>query len=202
MNPDLLLVRKNTSDLGTWHDVFDEDKGYHLPPESVVKPDCIVDLGAYVGYTATDFAWKFPSATIIALEPNKQNFDRMKNNIWVAGFEPNILAVNAGIGARGGRGYVVGGHFNAMQVVPDDHGDIMIWGIDFFENFPVDYMKMDIEGAEKEILKRQSGWADNIKCIKVELHNYDLGEAWNDLEAIGFEVHRYENHPECLVGER
>lgn len=52
----------------------------------------------------------------------------------------------------------------------------------------VDYMKMDIEGAEKEVLQADCAWAPRVRCINVEVHteHYAIADCVRDLERIGF----------------
>jgi len=59
---------------------------------------------------------------------------------------------------------------------------------------PPDYVKMDIEGAEREVLRRNTGWASPIARIGVEYHRpYTPEDCEADLRTLGFasfEAHR------------
>jgi FkbM family methyltransferase len=57
------------------------------------------------------------------------------------------------------------------------------------EGEQVDYVKMDIEGAEEHVLRVNTGWARLVRTIKVEVHSpYTVEECERDLRALGFEV--------------
>jgi hypothetical protein len=64
-------------------------------------------------------------------------------------------------------------------------------------------MKMDIEGAEREVLRRNTEWATKVLCLKVEVHPpYSLAECCRDLEVIGFRVKPYGRHRASVIGFR
>src|SRR5262249_37793725 len=51
----------------------------------------------------------------------------------------------------------------------------------------VDFVKMDIEGAEQTILREQTEWASHVRAIKVEVHEpYTVEACVADLERLGF----------------
>ena len=54
---------------------------------------------------------------------------------------------------------------------------------------PPDYVKMDVEGAERALLSTATEWARQTKSIKVELHgDYSPDACRDDLRALGFET--------------
>src|SRR5260370_17379173 len=71
-----LLFRGASSDVWNMQQVF-LDRQYDV---EIPKPHKILDLGAYVGYTAVYFANRFPSASIISVEPPGSNFDPLVAN--------------------------------------------------------------------------------------------------------------------------
>ena len=69
----------------------------------------------------------------------------------------------------------------------------------------VDYMKMDIEGAEKEVLQGDAAWARRVRCINVEVHteHYPLSQCIADLQRIGFDTAvRQESGVAHVIGRR
>lgn len=200
-DPSTLLIRPNTSDEGTWCDVFDEDKAYHRPPKSVVNPSVIVDLGANVGYTAIDFSVLFPDAVVLAFEPCEENYRVLKQNILVSGLEYKIISCNAAVSNWTGIGWIKGDHSN-MMMLGDQGQEVSVININVVVAVGVDYLKVDIEGSEIQIFKSE-GWADKVKCVKAELHgDYYADEAISDLMKLGFKAYADDNHPSCVIGER
>ena len=70
-------------------------------------------------------------------------------------------------------------------------------------DFRVDYMKMDIEGAESEVLRQHTEWADRVDSIKVDVHPpYSVEDCLRDLRALGFEARPDRQHWACVEGVR
>ena len=88
-----LYCRPGITDAVLLWDTF-RDK-FHLPPESVTFPKVILDLGANVGFTAGDFAVRYPDAKIILVEMDADNSRVARRNIdpW----RNRCLLVNAAV---------------------------------------------------------------------------------------------------------
>jgi hypothetical protein len=54
----------------------------------------------------------------------------------------------------------------------------------------IDYLKMDIEGDEVDIIKNLP---NNIKQISMEVHNYDLNLLADNLSSIGYTTYFLDN---------
>jgi hypothetical protein len=68
---------------------------------------------------------------------------------------------------------------------------------------PVDFLKIDVEGAERELLRGAAGWADAVRSLKVELHgDYAVEDCESDLRRLGFETRRDSHHWACVIGLR
>ena len=53
----------------------------------------------------------------------------------------------------------------------------------------VDYLRVDIEGAERLLFERESGWADRVRCTTVEVHDsYSAASCVSDLRGLGFDA--------------
>jgi FkbM family methyltransferase len=85
-----LLFRGGSSDVWNLQQVF-FDRQYAV---EVFEPQRILDLGAYVGYTAVFFANRFPNAQIVSVEPPGSNFDTLAANTVAY---PNIRCLPAGV---------------------------------------------------------------------------------------------------------
>ena len=67
----------------------------------------------------------------------------------------------------------------------------------------IDFLKLDIEGAERDVFEQNVEWADNTRCVKVELHgDYTVAECITDLERLGFVCEQEPRHWACVVGRR
>lgn len=196
-----LLAREGTSDEGTWHDVFDEDKAYHRPPRGL-HAEVIFDLGAYVGYTTWDFLNLYPNAEVYCIEPDPDNFELMFYNLY---YITRAYATQGAISDYDGVGSLYGEHYNAKKIYSYP-GDIDVWTLDKFIGSieKVDYIKFDIEGAERYVFEAGGDWPKKTKCLTVELHDgYTKGEAAEDLYNLGFPyIREHKRHPDALVAHK
>jgi FkbM family methyltransferase len=85
-----LLLRGGSSDVWNMEQVFLR-RQYAI---KIYEPKRILDLGAYVGYTAVFFANRFPNAQIISVEPPGSNFDTLLAN--TAAY-PNVRCLAAAV---------------------------------------------------------------------------------------------------------
>ena len=176
-SPHPIWLRSGTSDMNTFLQVLG-DEGYDFP---VNQPAAIIDAGANIGLASIWFASKYPNARIIAVEPEKSNFDLLERN--VAPF-PNVTAVHAALWCHPG------------TLAVDDPNDEGAWAFQTREladspssvqTVPcltvselmseydlkwVDLLKIDIEGAEKEVFDSPDEWIGSVGAIAIELHDH------------------------------
>lgn len=174
-----IYLRLNSSDVPTYEDLFAKgDYGF-----SVQKPPkTIVDAGANIGLASVIFANRWPDATIIAIEPEASNFDLLKKNVAPYG---NVHPVNAALWNQTGEIDVIDtglGNWAFMTQAQDPSeiknghpgGTIRAMTVDNvldeYRLDRVDILKIDIEGAEKEVFADTSSWIERVDAIIVELH--------------------------------
>jgi hypothetical protein len=68
----------------------------------------------------------------------------------------------------------------------------------------IDYLKMDVEGPEQEILKDRTEWLLTTNAIKIEVHNNDAAIPLiiGKLRAAGLKAWKDTRHWSCVVGLR
>jgi FkbM family methyltransferase len=74
-----IKLRKKTSDIPTFWQVF-VNKEYDINYGKII-PKTIIDAGANIGLFSVFMKNKFPDSFIIAIEPNKDNFSLMSENL-------------------------------------------------------------------------------------------------------------------------
>jgi FkbM family methyltransferase len=171
-----LILRKNTSDESVFWQVFVE-REYDFPLS--IEPKLIIDGGANVGCTTLWFAEKFPQAKIIAIEPEESNFKVLQENIKQLS---NVNAIRAGIWDKNvdlqAKDIGLGNWaFEIMEAKENEKNKFPSLTIDkiladsgFAE---IDILKLDIEGAEKEIFSAgYEAWLGRVKVLIIELHEY------------------------------
>jgi FkbM family methyltransferase len=140
-----------------------------------LKRPLIIDCGANIGLSSVWFARRFPGATVIAVEPEPENFALLLKNI--AGYK-NVKAFQAAISDRIATVSLdnVGNEAWAWETKESDTGPIPTVTIPelFIEaNDTVPFVvKIDIEGFEVELFRSNSEWTRNVPLIVFESHDW------------------------------
>lgn len=171
-----LYLRFSTSDRCVYQEVV-LDRGYEF--DLGFKPKTIVDAGANIGLCSIYYANLYPSAEIIAIEPEVSNFIMLKKNV-----EPytQIIPIQAAL-------------WNHKGIVNlsdpfGEQGQWNKWGTTTTENgvgkpvravsvcslmaefglSGIDLLKMDIEGSEVEVFSTYD-WLPFVNALVVETHD-------------------------------
>lgn len=201
-----VLIRPLTSDAAALRDAF--AGRYHLPPAPLPPAANILDLGANIGLTAAHYAVLAPTARIVAVEMDPGNAALASRNVqpWRDRIEVITAAVwweSATVSYAAPPGHEFGFH-----IVHSTDGDTrtapaITVGELVETHGRIDFLKMDIEGAEREVLRRAADWADQVDAIKVETHgDYTAEMCSRDLEALGFRTTIDDRHWSAVTGVR
>jgi FkbM family methyltransferase len=110
----------------------------------------IIDAGANMGIFSVFAAVKHPDAKIYAFEPAPKTFEALKENTK---YYPNIKVFNSGLGEREGKmPFIIGEHSGENYIGADGNISVDIKTIDGLL-LPVNFIKMDTEGYEANILR-------------------------------------------------
>lgn len=187
-----IYYRPGTSDEQVIEDVFVHQ--YHVPPAGSQAPRSILDLGANIGLTMLHYRLVWPDAQIFGVEMDAENVAIAYRNT-----DDPVLCAAVGVGNFGL--YVSDGEPWAYSVA--DIGDRVTAGVtlDAICPGPIDLLKLDIEGAEEQVL----GAADlsRFRAVIVELHgDYDKPDAVRDLRGQGFDVNPALRHDRAVYAWR
>lgn len=142
------------------------------------SPKAIVDAGANIGMASIYFAHKYPEAKIIAIEAETSNFHMLVRNVrpypaivpvhaalWNRDGEISVGEPDLGSGAKGNWAFVTrdgpGVKVRAITM-PTLMKEMQIQALDL--------VKIDVEGAEKEIFEAGE-WLKSVRCLMIELHD-------------------------------
>lgn len=150
-----LAVPRDVTFIFVFHEIF-VCREYHLPMTET--PRVIFDVGANLGLASIYFACIYPDADIYAFEPSEQNFRILERN--TAAF-PRVHVYNQAVYSSCGRMKLfcdpTHGGFNSFISQQDHFEDVETITIDAFarENGinRIDVLKIDVEGAEYEVLE-------------------------------------------------
>jgi FkbM family methyltransferase len=172
-------LRIPSSDVKTYKQIF-INQHYDFLVEK--QPAVIVDAGANIGLASIYLANKFPDAMIIAMEPEQNNFMLLKKNTSPY---PNIIPVQAALWNKNEEINLVDpglGEWGFRTEMQNSSGNlsgklchtVMGRTIDnIMRDYgltKIDILKVDIEGAEREVFNDTSSWIGNIDSIIIELH--------------------------------
>lgn len=172
-----IFLRNNGIDEKVFNSVF--TKRYHSPPIKLPKNSVIVDLGSNIGLSVIDLFFEYPNASIIiGLEMDKGNFEIAQKN--VSNFK-NIQLLNKAINSTNGIVFYSGVDAQSFKISKNE--EINLKSIEsitmdtVFEKFNlefIDYLKIDIEGTENEIIcdENSINWLSLTKIINVEIHDH------------------------------
>ncbi|MEO9594774.1 FkbM family methyltransferase [Rhodopirellula bahusiensis] len=170
-----IAIRTRTSDLNVaYHALIKEEyKGIDCHDPAVV-----LDVGANIGTSSIYFAQLFPNAKIFAIEMEASNYELLKRN---TSHLDNVTCVQAAIASETGKRSIVDrgtgpwGYTIASQKGESRGDAIEAITLDEFMTrhsiSQIDLLKMDVEGAEKEIFAAGGDWLTKTDVIACELHD-------------------------------
>jgi FkbM family methyltransferase len=190
---------------------------YHFPSRKISLPSSpiILDLGSNIGLTIIDFKNKFPDSTVIGYEMDYDNHLLSLRNC--KNYE-NVKLYNCAIWKENGIvTYNKDDNYDAYSISLDSNTNIKynkveVKSITISEIFRtnnlehIDYLKIDIEGAEKEIFYGNDiSWLQKVSALNLEVHDLDkeiLNNYISLLNANGFEAWKDDNHWSAIMAKR
>jgi len=171
-------IRIGTTDASVLKQVFGERQyDYPLP----ILPGVIVDAGANIGLSAIFFANRYPDALILAIEPEDSNFQLLQRN--TAPY-PQISALKAALWQKNQQIRLIDprdgndGFRIKEETINEDVCLGFVQGMTLDAIMAeralsfIDVLKIDVEGAEKEVFENSSNWIDRVRIIIAELHDH------------------------------
>ncbi len=177
-------LRFPSSDIDTFEQIFVGNE-YDFLTET--QPRVIVDAGANIGLASIYFANKYPEVKIIAIEPEQSNFELLKENVApYANIIPHQAALwhkNEEIDlvdpGRGKWGFMT--QNKESEKNPSETPQSAICHtvkavtvdrlMDEYALDRINILKIDIEGAEKEVFSNTASWIDKVDSVVIELHD-------------------------------
>jgi FkbM family methyltransferase len=171
--PHPLHLRVGASDGTIFEQIFVE-RQYDL--DFGRRPATIVDAGANIGLASVFYANKFPEAKIIAIEPDADNFRMLEMNTapysHVTPVKAAVWNVDGQMGIDDPGWGTAGFRISEISHIRGEVPAITIETV--MKEHAIDYidlLKIDVEGAEKEIFESDARWIDKVGVIVIELHD-------------------------------
>ena len=155
-------------------------------PENPIRT--IIDAGANIGDSALRFLHFYATATVIAVEPDKINADLLAYN--TGHFGKRMIVERCGLSARDGKmTFVCGdsplGH-KLIEAAPDSLGkQVPVVSINTLLKKHrldrLDILKVDIEGAERDLFGQAEEWLNICNTIVWEVNDHQCPGALQTL---------------------
>ena len=173
-------VRHGTTDVGEF--VFTVCRGMYargLPP----RAHAVLDLGAHIGDTGAWFLSRFPEATVVSVEPDRDNYAMAARNLALYGARSLLIQAaiwheDGDVSVRANRDWPSGSHVSA------DLGGDRVRAISIAtllrEQGIADLavLKCDIEGAEAAVFAADPDpWLSRTGVLAIEIHSRDAKAA-------------------------
>ena len=155
------------------NELFLEEVYRHNPRAKQVK---IIDLGAHVGLTEYYLLERFPHAEIVAVEADERNFSLLQDNCAQFGWS-QVQLVHAAVTGRPGEvnfcpdeiDSMAGHAVSEASGIPQVHRVKSIT-LSSLLTSPTSLLKIDIEGAEREVLLEARDELPLAEAIICEFH--------------------------------
>jgi FkbM family methyltransferase len=157
----------------SYNEIF-EEKVYDIKFNS--EAPLILDCGSNIGLSIIYFKTHYPKAIIYGFEPDLRVFELLKENLSVFNFS-DVSVYNSAVWSS--EGFI---EFNpegslAGSVVSRNRPDFESYKVKaislrpYLEDSKIDFLKLDIEGAEYEVLNNISDLLFNVENLFVEYHS-------------------------------
>ncbi|MEJ2347986.1 MAG: FkbM family methyltransferase [Patescibacteria group bacterium] len=168
-------------------------KEYHF--KSNKKNPFILDCGSHIGLSVLYFKKIYPKSKIIAFEPNPDTFKLLKRNVEQNKLK-NVKLINAALSDKRGEAFL---YVDKKEKSPWSWGDAIVrnkWNtsnnkgvkvktvkLSEFLDKDIDFLKLDIEGAETRIFKEIKPKFSKVKELIMEFHGSSTNKE-NNLEEV------------------
>lgn len=156
--------------------------------------ETILDVGANIGTASLYLLNRYPTARLVALEPDPDSFEMLEMNLRPYG--RRATAIRAALWPRAEPLFVDRGHFRdgaewSFQVTDEPLPSApRVPGVPFatvLDDAAIDFadiVKIDVEGAERLLFQDALGGAlDRIGLLAVELHDHECRQRFFDMIA-------------------
>lgn len=179
--------------LSAWDEIF-VNRIYEIGSEPA-HPPCLIDAGANIGLAALFWKWRYGDFKYVGFEPDPGVAACCRENLRMWGIAGELHEV-AVAGTEGTSWFAPdradGGQLKSVRPAKSGAGfEVKMQRLSTFLPDSVDLLKLDIEGAEGEVLTEIAPSLARVKALFVEWHGRagaaGLGQAISLLESAGFD---------------
>lgn len=156
-----------------------------LVKKEIKKGDVVLDIGANIGYYTLIFAKLVgENGKVFAFEPDPTNFSLLKKNVEINGYGNRVVLVQKAVSNKTEK--------IKLYLCEDNKGDHRIYDShdgrqsieieairldDYFKNYngTIDFIKMDIQGAEGWAIQGMHNLLKKNKTVKIVTEFWPIG---------------------------
>jgi FkbM family methyltransferase len=153
----------------------------------------ILDCGANIGLSVIYFKSLYPGSRVIAFEPDRTIFKALEQNIAAFNLRGVELHNEAIWTSAGEIDFAIEGAYSGRIPKPGDSNFVSVKTVPLKQLLAqsVDFLKLDIEGAESDVISHCPDLFFNVSNLFVEYHSHKdeqqrLDEILSVLRAAGF----------------
>lgn len=193
------LIRWDHADIGFVWEIFDRRCYTRVAGMGIGDHDTVIDAGAHVGVFTVLAAVCASRGRVIALEPNRTNFRKLTSNVEANRLE-NVTLVEGALASYDGMGTLWStrdgtGSDSLISRGSGTGESVRVISprtlVSHFGLGRVDFLKLDIEGAEYHLFSSDPSWLKSIRRVALEAHS-GFGQPHVIVEQLtraGFDVH-------------
>ncbi len=171
-----LFLDKNDSLCLSINGIYEEFETSIVKKE-VNQGDVVIDIGANIGYYTLIFAKLVgEKGKVFAFEPDPTNFQLLKKNVEINGFH-NVILEQKALSDNSGKMMLslndentAGHHLDFKKENTTNSIEVGVLSLDEYflnKNIDINFIKMDVEGAESNVIKGMTNILKNSKDLKM-----------------------------------
>jgi len=153
--------------IGQYHEIFIKEIFYFQPTN---EDPVILDCGSNIGMSILYFKRSYPNSKILGFEPDPFVFEILKRNVKSFRLE-NVELINKGIWKDKGKLRFDQDMNDSGHISSSGNIEIDVITLYQYLNKRIDFLKIDIEGSELEVITSLDGCLANVSQVFIEYHS-------------------------------
>jgi len=165
----------------------------------------VIDAGANIGVFTLFVKWLRPEARVVAVEPGSENLRYLRQNLGDLR-DSGVEIVPYALGSSRHKTMMAGVSSDSLRTGLDHGNEVKMIPLSGLITEQTDLLKLDVEGAESDVLKSAGESLKRVKRVVIEHHKYPdrysgLSQLMQTLEDYGFDRLRVFDHREFICAD-
>jgi FkbM family methyltransferase len=145
----------------------------------------VIDGGGHIGLFTLYTKKKYPDSRITIFEPDAESFELLTANLNVNGIK-NVDLIKAGVYQYNGEVAFGSNHSDGGSIFTENKtAKIKVVPLSDYINSDIDFMKLNIEGAELEVITEIANKLPLVKELVIEYHGFpNIGQNLHEILTI------------------